>query len=246
MSWSATVACVALICASAALSACDSSLVHLGDGRGSKDGGGTDGAGGAAEDADACQRGQVKGSEVVWIGDTWITIPGTQHRRVRDYARDAGAIGPTDEYVILAEAATDMATIARQYEVRQAGATKVKVLIMDGGTWDTIMLGATDAVIANVVATFGNLLAEVAAGGTVEHVIYFLCPDLPGIPGVATLRPLLRQTCADSPVSCHFLDLDPLWRPEYTAATGYQANEAGAVVIADALWETMQDNCIAQ
>ncbi len=241
---SATVACAALLCGWVALGACDSDLVHLGDGRGVKDGGGTTGD----ADAAACQRGQVKGSEVVWIGDTWVTIPGTQHRRVRDYAREAGAIGTSDEYVILAEAAADMATIARQYETRQAGATKVKVLIMDGGTWETINArpGSLDAVIANVVATFGNLLAEVAAGGSVEHVIYFLCPDLPGIPGVATLRPLLQQACADSDVPCHFLDLDRLWRPEYTAATGYQANEAGAIVIADALWELMQDNCIAQ
>ena len=54
-------------------------------------------------------------------------------------ARTAGAIGPSDDYVIGAAPATTMAMIASQYAAQEAGATKVKVLIMDGGTWDTIV-----------------------------------------------------------------------------------------------------------
>ena len=44
------------------------------------------------------------------------------------------------------------------------------------------------------------------------------------------------------------VDLQPLWanHPEYTAADGIQASPAGATVIADAIWATMQDNCIEQ
>lgn len=243
MLWSSTVACtVATICSGFVLGGCDSGIVHLGDGRGASDGGGSGDSG-----AVPCTRGQVKAAEVIWMGDTWVTVPGTQVRRVRDHARTAGAIGPTDEYVVVAEAGKDMAAIAKQYQIQQAGPTDVKVAIMAGGTWDTIWQGEGDAVIANVVATFGTLLDQMAADGTVQHVIYFLCPELPGIPGVATLRPLLRQACEDdSPVPCRFLDLQPLWRPEYTAATGYQATDAGAVVIGDAIWKVMQDNCIAQ
>jgi hypothetical protein len=73
-------------------------------------------------------------------------------------------------------------------------------------------------------------------------------PELPTIPGVATMRPLFEQACAESVVPCHFLDLQPLWlgHPEYTAPDGIQSSEAGARVIADSIWAIMQDNCIAQ
>jgi hypothetical protein len=218
------------------LSGCQNDVVHLGNGRVAKDGGVN------------CPHAQVKASEVTWIGDTWVTIPGTQHTQVRDYARAIGAIGSSDDYTIAGAAAANMAAMAKQYQTQESSSTKVKVLIMAGGTWDTISRGATDAVIADVVATFRNLLIQVATDGTVQNIIYFLCPELPGIPGVATLHPLLEQACTDSAVPCRFLDLQPLWagHPEYTSSTGFQASEAGAKVIADAIWDVMQRNCIAQ
>ena len=45
---------------------------------------------------------------------------------------------------------------------------------------------------------------------------------------------------------CHFLDLQPLWagHPEYSSSI--QSSEAGAKVIANAIWVIMQQNCIAQ
>ena len=143
-----------------------------------------------------CPHGQVNANEVLWIGDSWILVTGSQHTRVRDLARAAGAIGADDDYVIGAVAASTMATIANQYATREAGATKVKVVIMDGGTWDTIVANGSDASVNSVVNTFGQFLTQVASDGTVEHIIYFLLPELPGIPGVAALRPLLQQACA--------------------------------------------------
>ena len=104
-------------------------------------------------------------------------------------------------------AAAGMAAIANQYAAREAGATKVKVVIMDGGTWDTIQGGAAN----DVATTFTAFLAKVAADGTVQHIVYFLPPEIPSIPGVAALRPLLMQACAASTVPCHFLDLQTLW-----------------------------------
>lgn len=199
-----------------------------------------------------CSRGQVLASEVLWIGDSWINNPGTQTSRVRDLARQAGTIGPDDDYVELAAAASDMAAIAKQYSTREAGTIKVKVLLMDGGTWDAIAAqmsnGSVDAAIDTSVSTFQGFLAKVASDGTVEHIVYFLVPELPSIPGVATLRPRLQQACAASAVPCHFIDLQPLWlgHPEYTAPDGIQSSQAGAVVIANSIWATMQDHCIAQ
>jgi hypothetical protein len=213
-----------LLAAVAAMTGCGGKRIHLGDGN--------------------CAA--VNADEVLWIGDSWILIPGTQQTGVRDAARDAGAIGLADDYVVAAQPAAFMADIATQYDTRQAGAVKVEVLIMDGGTWDTLTANGSDASVAGAASTFTQFLAKVASDGTVRHVIYFLPPELPGIPGVAALRPLVQQACAQSAVRCHFLDLQPLWsgHPEYTE--GIFPSEAGARVVADAIWAIMQANCIAQ
>lgn len=222
-----------LVIVLAATAACDGRVLHLGDGPVVPDGG--------------CQHFQVKANEVVWIGDSWVTDPGTQHDRVRDLARVVGAIGTNDDYVVRAAPATTMAMIASQYDAQQAGATKVKVLIMDGGGWDTIKTGGNDASVANAASGFKQLLAKVASDGTVQHVIYYLYPELATIPGVSALRSVMQQACTESKVPCHFLDLQPLWRPEYTDRNNnIQASEMGARVIGDNIWTIMQLNCIAQ
>jgi len=210
--------------------------------------------GGGAGASSMCVHASVFANEVLWIGDSWIQRPGTQHVRVRDLARAAGAIGPDEDYANSAMDASSMAAVAKQYDSRQSGTTKVKVLLMDGGTWDPIaaqMSGGSAAVPAAIdqsLATFQNFLTKVANDGTVEHIVYFLVPELPTVPGVATMRPRLLQACTESVVPCHFIDLQPYWsgHPEYTAADGIQSSEAGAVVIADLIWDTMRDNCIAQ
>ena len=151
----------------------------------------------------------MNANEVLWIGDSWILVPGSQHTRVRDSARAAGAIGPSDDYIIGAAAATTMATIANQYAAEEAGATKVKVLIMDGGTWDTIADERLGRVASTSAAsTFSQLLATVASDGTVEHVIYFLTPELPRHPGrrraapARCSRPARRARCRATSSIC--------------------------------------------
>ena len=205
-------------------------------------------------DGGACVRGQVSANEVVWIGDSWILVTGTQHTRVRDLARAANAIGPSDDYVIAAVAATYMSMIAGQYDTQEAGTPKVKVLIVDGGTWDTIQASnsggsaAVPAAAASAANAFTQLLARVASDGTVEHVIYFLPPEIQAIPGVAELRPLVLQACTQSAVPCHFLDLNPLFtgHPEYIGAGNFLPTDAGGIVLGDAIWALMQQDCIAQ
>jgi hypothetical protein len=195
-----------------------------------------------------CPHAQIQAVEVLWIGDTWVNIPGIQHTRVRDLARAEGAIGLNDDYVDLAASATTLAMIAGQYATQEASSTKAKVLIFDGGTWDTIVANGSDASVQSVLTAFPQFLAQVASDGTVQHIIYYLPPELSTIPGVAALRPGLEQACATSTVPCHFLDLQPLWagHQEYTAQNGIQASTAGGTVIADSIWAIMQSNCIAQ
>jgi hypothetical protein len=244
-----------LVLAFAWVSGCEGNIIALGDGRkatgGASSAGGdasSDSGTGGSDDGGNCQHGQIKANDVVWIGDSWVVIPGTQHTRVRDLARAEGAIGPNDDYVILAASATTIATIASQYDTQEAGPTKVKILIMNGGGWDLIAANGSAASVSSVGQTFKQHLAKVATDGTVQHVIYYLYPEVPTTPGVAALRPVMQQACAQSTVPCHFLDLQPLWagHPEYTATDGVQASEAGATVIGDAIWAIMQQNCIAQ
>src|SRR6187549_2074418 len=89
----------------AGLPSCGGERIRLGDAAvavGGAGGGGDTNAAGDAAAGDAgnvaCPAGQALASEVLWIGDSWIQIPGTQHTRVRDLARATGAIGPTDDY----------------------------------------------------------------------------------------------------------------------------------------------------
>jgi len=225
------------VVALAGVAACDGKTIHLGNGR----------------DGGTCPQTQVGANEVLWIGDSWVLIPGSQRTRVRDLARMSNAIGQSDDYANAAAPATTMPMIASQYTAQEAGATKVKVLLMDGGTWETIQAsasgGSVSAAVSSAASAFSDLLAQVASDGTVQDVIYFLTPELPGIPGVAMLRPLLQQACAASTVRCHFLDLQPIWanHPEYTAPGAIPVpTDAGGIAIADAIWSLMQQRCIAQ
>jgi len=280
-STSSMLRCYVLAIALAILAGCGSKLIRLGDqtaevnsagyggvsfaaggtaGSGAMANGGAEmvpgpgGDGGAAGNNDTCPHAQVLAAEVLWIGDSWITIPGAQHDRVRDLAREARAIGQNEDYFNLAAAASSMAAIAKQYDARESGATKVKVLLMDGGTWDPIaaqMAGGSAAVPAAIeasISAFQQFLGKVASDGTVEHIVYFLVPELATVPGVATMRPRLQQACAESAVPCHFIDLQQSWagHPEYTAVDGIQSSQAGALMIAKLIWDTMQANCIAQ
>ena len=237
--------------AAAALAGCDDKLIRLGAGPPRPDAG-AEGPGLDAtlgDGAGVCPHATVAADEVLWIGDSWIFVPGGQRTAVRDMARASGAIGPTDDYAFGAVAGASLSMIAGQYAAQEATATKVKVLLMDGGTWDTIESGGSPDEVTSVAATFNQFLSQVAADGTVTDIVYFLVPELPGIPGVAALRPLLRQACVPGAVpACHFIDLQPSWagHPEYTAASGILPTDAGAQVLADAIWTTMQQNCIAQ
>jgi hypothetical protein len=201
-----------------------------------------------------CSHTLVPANQVVWIGDSWVIYPtgSPQYAFVRDQARATQAIGPNDEYVNLAAAAASMDAIAKQYATAESGANKARVLIMDGGTWDPIaaqMMGTsvTDAA-ASAVARFQQFLADVASDGSVEHIVYFLVPPLSLIPEVDDMRPSLQAACKSSTVPCYFIDLKEPWtgHPEYTGASGIQPSAAGATEIGNLIWQTMQNNCIAQ
>jgi hypothetical protein len=231
MARSASVAGVVAVAAIlAAAAGCDGKVIRLGNPSTPSDGG-------------ACPHALVPASRVLWIGDSWQLLPAGQeaHTLVRNMARIAGAIGQNDDYTIKAAPASTIAAIEQQYITQEAATGNVSVVIMDGGTWDTINNGSATMVIQ----TFTELLSTVASNQTVTDVIYFLMPSV--VPGVDELRAGLEAACASSAVLCHFIDLQSYWSAGDDTGGGVPVpTAAGATVIADAIWATMQTNCIAQ
>jgi len=187
------------------------------------------------------------------IGDSFIALSHDITKDMIAIARDAGALAASDSYRDNSVSGTQLSGgISPQIPVQYANGAKdapAKVVIMDGGTWDTLVAGGSEASVNSVATTFGQLLSQVASDGTVEHIIYFLTPELPGIAGVAALRPLMQQSCRQSSVPCHFIDLQPFWagHPEYTTGDLVPIpTEVGATAIADAIWAEMQQRCVAQ
>ena len=228
-----------------------------GSGRGGAEeiaGSGSAAAGDGGSGAETCSGGQVSADEVLWIGDSWIIEPGTQRTTVKDLAFAAGTIAANEEYPSSAAHNASMALIAQQYDTRERGTPKVKVLLVDGGTWDTLAAQMTGSSVAAAIdqalADFQQFLSKVSIDGTVEHIVYFLVPELMNIPGVAEMRPRLKQACAESSVPCHFIDLQEVWEQgdpaAYTASNGFFPSAAGGVAIGQAIWATMQAHCIAQ
>jgi hypothetical protein len=82
-----------------------------------------------------CLGDEVEAGEVVLIGDSWIMLPSTH---LQDLAHTEGPLGPDESYVVLADNGKFIDDIIGQYNAREAGVTKVNVLIMDGGGMDTI------------------------------------------------------------------------------------------------------------
>ena len=230
----AAVLAVGILAAVPLLGACDGRTLRLGGVP--SDGGGT------------CAHAETSAAAVVWLGDSWILIPGNQVTGVRELARTTHAIGPNDAYTIDAAAAATMAAIVSQYITQQASGTPAQVLIMDGGTWDTLTANGSSASVNTVVTTFGQFLGKVAGDGTVQHIIYFLQPD--SVAGVPALRAPLQQACRTSTVPCHFLNLQDTWsvHPEYIDGSSPVPvpTTAGGAAIANAIWAIMQANCIAQ
>ena len=148
-------------------------------------------------------------------------MTGSQHTRVRDLARMAGRPRPDRGLRQRGRGRRPPWPRSRISTPRARRARpRSRSLLMDGGTWDTI-IGER---LGRLRHQRGECLHPVPRAGRQRRdrrdIIYFLMPELPGIPGVAALRPLVQQACAQSTVPCHFLDLQTIWasHPEYTAA----------------------------
>jgi len=220
--------------------------------------GGTGGAAGAAMPA-TCEKGTVKASEVVFIGESFIAQTGAIPRLTTKLARDAGTIGPSESYRSTAVSGTQLTTGAIPMQFTTAkNAGPVKVVLMDGGGNDLLLgtdrcKGTYDARCKQVVDVVHELFTKMKTDG-VKDVVYFFYPDPMGVganikPAMDILRPEMRKECEGSTdVRCIWVDQRESWEGKYSTFTsdGIHPTEAGSMASAKQIWDAMVANCVAQ
>lgn len=210
--------------------------------------------------ASACAHGEVSANQVLLIGDSFFASSHQVTAFLEDIARGAGVLSVGERYrdnsrSIGNALALGGTGIADEYAAAVAESA-VRVVIMNGGGAD-VLVGACDTVdascpvIADAAAAARTLLAKMALDGVLE-VVYASYPD-PVDASVRAkmdaLRPLLQDACDGSAVTCRWLDLRATFAGRYDELIlpdGLNPTAAGSQVTAQAIWDVMQQNCIAQ
>jgi hypothetical protein len=213
-----------------------------GGGQSSTGGGGQNGGSGGSG---ACTHAQLKGSDICTIGDSWIQIPGNQVTTLENHLLTASVIPQGAHFDRREVSGSTLSAIIKTYTDKPSNC---KILVMDGGGIDLFSTDAGDqAAIAPVVQKFTDFLTKLKTDGFVQHVIYSLYPVIPGTPNLnANMKPGFSAACAASAVDCHLVDLEPLFQGQHFGGDNIHADNAGGVLIGNAWWKTMQENCIAQ
>ena len=209
--------------------------------------GGTTGSGGStgAGGADACQRGQVAGNEVLIVGDSYFPAAGSA--LPNELRRLAGGANYRDVSV----GGTKMAAIAASYTRNRT--PPPKVVIMDGGGNDILQnWGCAPGCAQHVQAVTDarNFFRTMATDGSVKHVVFIFYYDMPALKaGLDWMRPRMAAECQMSSVPCFFADNQPLFAGQDASAyttDGIHPTAAAAKIIAKQAWDIMVNNCIAQ
>jgi lysophospholipase L1-like esterase len=217
------------------------------------------GAGGAP----ACEKGAVKGEDVLLIGDSFIALSRDLTKDLIALARSAGALAADDAYRDNSASGTQLSggispQIPQQY-VNGQQQTPVKIVIMDGGGNDMLNNTCSEPPtpscqgIQNAVTAVEDLFSQMGADG-VESVVYFFYPEnqknATQRAKIDVLRTLLEDVCASSvSPKCYGVDLRPVFEghfSEYVLSDGIHPTAAGSQASAEAIWSVMQQNCIAQ
>jgi hypothetical protein len=210
--------------------------------------------------APSCQRSDLMGTTVAVLGDALLELsPFTSH--LEDLARAEGSLAPEGNFRHYAThlnsfLAGDTLSFSVQYDTARAEGP-IRVLVMNGGETDMMQgtCGATpqsDCAAVQAAATgLRELLARMAADG-VREVVYLFYADPVDRPmikaGLDVLRPLAESTCRGAPLSCHFIDLRPVFADhygEYVSTDGLVFSDAGARASAESVWQLMQNECVA-
>lgn len=208
----------------------------------------------------ACAHGEVAANQVLLIGDSFFASSHQVTAFLEDIARSAAALSVGERYrdnsrVTGNALALGGPGIADEYADAIAE-SEVRVVIMSGGGAD-VLVGSCDTVDAScptlveAAAAARALLAKMASDGVLD-VVYVSYPD-PLDSSVRAkmdaIRPLLQDACDGSAVPCHWLDLRPTFAGRYDELIlpdGINPTAAGSSVTAQAIWDVMQQKCIAQ
>lgn len=218
------------------------------------------------DDDDDTPSGQpFPGSQVVWIGDSYLTVgdEGIRHG-VEARARDAGALAEGDEYRAYYAPGTQIANgqIPGQYDTAKAADPVIDTVVMDGGGND-IQGGHPEclsdpppgnpdcvAVFDDIIATLESLWMTMGSDG-IGHVVFFYYPEL-GDPGATAnvdySAPRIEAACEAfvTPLSCHFVDPRATFEGQPYIDDGIHPNADGQEALAGLIWEEMVANDIAQ
>lgn len=199
---------------------------------------------------------QIKGSDVMVIGDSYFALSGEIVRALEKEARNAGVLGANDSFRNNPVSGATLANngIPSQYK-NGISSGKVKYVIMDGGGNDCLQgytpapYNASTPFIKNATDAVTSLLKQMKADGVVK-VFYLFYPDpngdLNGLKGkLDAMRPIMQSTVANAAEKpeTYFFDIRPTWSgklSEYTLSDGIHPTTAGSVATAQAMWSEMQ------
>jgi lysophospholipase L1-like esterase len=193
---------------------------------------------------------------------------------VADLAAQDGALMSGDSYRNLAVAGTTLATPPAAIQSQWTDAMSsppIKAVVMTGGGNDVLIDnqqcradGSEDSpdcqmVVANSLDAAKNLFASMKETG-VSDVVYFWYPHIPG--GLLTsyetgstisdyTYPMLEALAESASTDTFHVHMVPTVQifeghPEYFYSDGLHANDDGTAKIAEAIWQAMKTNCIAQ
>ncbi|HKP62852.1 MAG TPA: SGNH/GDSL hydrolase family protein [Polyangiales bacterium] len=217
-------------------------------GSGGQAGAGTAMAGSAAMPPAGCEKGKIKASEVIVIGESFYAINRNILNQIEKNAKAAQTIGMSDSYRNYSVSGQLLTgTIPSQFD-KAIGVGPVKVVIMDGGGNDC-MSSPCDM----CPGVFEKLL-KTMADNRVENVIYTRYPEPGNPPGSLTtlkknldiLMPKMEAVCMKTTApKCHWVDLRPVWKNGDTT-DGLHPTVSGGQHVGDAIWAKMVEQCIAQ
>jgi hypothetical protein len=192
-----------------------------------------------------CRHAQLQGTDICTIGDSWIQITGAQVTTLENHMIAAGVIPAGSHFDRREVSGTPIDTITKSYTNKP---NNCKILVMDGGGIDLFGANAApQSSVDTVVSKFKTFLQTVKTLGFTQHIIYSLYPVIPTTPHLnAQMGPPFTDACNNSPVDCHLVDLEPLFKGQHFGSDNTHPDATGAVNIGDAWWKAMQENCVGQ
>lgn len=198
-------------------------------------------------------KGTTKGNEVLFIGESFIALSEIPEETTK-LARAAGSLAANDSYVDKSVSGTWIGngagnSIPNQYKSNKNG---VRFVIMNGGGNDCWQ-GGKESDRTNALNAAKALFEEMDQNG-VEKIVYHFYPDPIGSQHASLkacldlLRPEMKKLCDEqgSP-KCYWVDLRETWNGhnEYAQQDGIHVAGPGNAPTAKAIWDSMEENCVA-